>query len=110
MGSKITEVDLQGSNSLHHALSWGNHQIAAILLKQGSDPNIKNLKGWTPLDYCYNSRLVDYVLDCVKNIAENKSIPAYEDRASTREKSVVNRNSFLATPNFIKLPSLSTNG
>ena len=108
-GSSITERDNEGSGPLHHALSWGNHQTAVLLLKAGSDPFAKNNKGWTSMDYCYNSKLHEYILECVKALSENKSMPVFEEKYGSRDKSVVSRNSFLLGGNtFIKLPSLAS--
>ncbi|XP_061382484.1 protein phosphatase 1 regulatory subunit 12C isoform X4 [Danaus plexippus] len=43
-------VDYEGWSPLHAAALWGQKEAAAILIKYGADPNLKNYSGQTCLD------------------------------------------------------------
>ncbi|CAK1554631.1 unnamed protein product [Leptosia nina] len=67
-------VDYEGWTPLHAAALWGQKEAAAILLKFGADPNVKNFSGQTCMD------LVD------------PSIAAWLEEASLKAPRRVNNN------------------
>lgn len=61
MGVKVNDLDSEGSAALHYATAWGHQSITRLLLEKGADPKAKNLKGWSPIDYSYNFKGLEYV-------------------------------------------------
>ena len=55
-GKDINALDRNtGNNALHSAVLSGCHEITALLVSNGADPNYKNAKGLTPLMLCDGS-------------------------------------------------------
>jgi ankyrin repeat protein len=40
------------ATALHCAAQWGADKVVPVLLQAGADPNVKNVKGYTPLALC----------------------------------------------------------
>lgn len=49
-GADIDRTDRDGETALHAAVRRDQLSVAAFLLKQGSDPHVKDLAGWAPLN------------------------------------------------------------
>ena len=47
--SLLKIVDSKGQNCLHHAAKNGHYEMVSVLVGQGSDSNIADKDGWTPL-------------------------------------------------------------
>jgi hypothetical protein len=50
-GSKVNEVDAQGRTALHGAAQGGRNEIVKLLAARGADLQVKDARGFTPLDY-----------------------------------------------------------
>jgi ankyrin repeat protein len=50
-GAKVNEVDSQGRTALHGAAQGGRNEIVKLLAAKGADLQVKDARGFTPLDY-----------------------------------------------------------
>jgi ankyrin repeat protein len=50
-GSKVNEVDSQGRTALHGAAQGGRDEIVKLLAAKGADLQVKDARGFTPLEY-----------------------------------------------------------
>ncbi|XP_011496712.1 PREDICTED: ankyrin repeat domain-containing protein 27-like [Ceratosolen solmsi marchali] len=53
----INTANLQGDTALHFASKWGYTSIVEILLEYGTDLNLKNRRGQTPLSVAHSSHI-----------------------------------------------------
>jgi ankyrin repeat protein len=62
MNSQGNQTDEYGNTPLHYACRMGNVEIVKLLLKQGSDVNVKNEFGSTPLFYAGEIQILQMLL------------------------------------------------
>ena len=56
--SLLKIVDSKGQNCLHHAAKNGHYEMVSVLVGQGSDSNIADKDGWTPLHCASQVRII----------------------------------------------------
>lgn len=54
-GADVNKTDKWGNTPLHHAIVNENHEAIHSLIKNGSDPHLKNKYGFSPLDKASNN-------------------------------------------------------
>lgn len=64
-GVQVNLQDSEGQTALHYAASCGHKDILQLLLTKGSDRNIANADGETPVDIAYDDSIVLLLSDKV---------------------------------------------
>jgi ankyrin repeat protein len=54
----VSNIDTDSMNS---ASAYGHYDIVQLLIQSGGDPNLKNSKGWTAVDYAFSVDMAVYL-------------------------------------------------
>jgi len=83
-GADVNKADRRGNTALHHAIINENHEAIHSLIKNGSDPNLKNNYGFSPLDKASNN---PNITSFIKSYDEPKlSFPRFRVKLRIEER------------------------
>ncbi|CAB0042764.1 unnamed protein product [Trichogramma brassicae] len=85
---QIDAQDNEGNTSLHLALKSGNNKAMELLLRNGSNPNVPNAKGLTPLhfmidNYRINCEMIELFFTINDDIQQTVQINAQDNEGNT---------------------------
>ena len=62
-GADVNQRNSIGQTALHAAIGWSGFELSEILLRYKADPNLKDNDGKTPLDYAFESKQINQLIE-----------------------------------------------
>jgi len=77
----LTHATNDGNTALHLASAWGNMKCIQVLLIAGADPNARNERNFTPMDYSSTVSAEVYFRNLVTEMDKSKAVEEQIDGA-----------------------------